>query len=146
MKNIILLVVSLFVVSLFGCSDNPVNPVNLNSRENNLSKYPPIGVSVIQEWGWCDTSGCYGLSEIIFSQTVNLNLSIEYVFNFETLDSIIFMPPDSILYPLNRFIIPPLPNYPYHVIVNNKEYLINGFEPIPIDLYCNTQYFIRIYQ
>ena len=136
MKYLTLLFASIFII---GCSDTIVSPVTEIEKASLLI----VSINIAQEWGWCDTSGCHGVSVSLFEQDINFNLSLEYVFEFGTQDSIVYL--DSIPYPLDRFVVLANNIEPFYIESHKTIYHIIPNEITEIELYCNTIETIRIF-
>jgi len=74
--KIALLIVAIIVGFMYyGCESNPCDPV----EEPKNSVY--ASVMVIQEYGYCDSTGCTGESVLLYEKTINEGVMVFENFN-----------------------------------------------------------------
>jgi len=74
--KIALLVIAI-IVGFIGCESNPCDPV----EESKDSVY--ASVMIVQEYGYCDSTGCYGESVFLYEKTIDDWVTVYEDFNTE---------------------------------------------------------------
>lgn len=89
MKTLILLL----CLFLIGCSENPV--INQQTDTRLYSDY--ISITIVSDYGYCDSSGCHGEAIILLSETKPV-ANLCYVSDFQTLPAYIVVNNDTLPY------------------------------------------------
>ena len=72
--KIALLIIAI-IVGFIGCESNPCDPV----EDSKNSVY--ASVMVVQEYGYCDSTGCTGESVLLYEKTINEGVMVFENFN-----------------------------------------------------------------
>ena len=65
--KIALLIIAIIVGFMYyGCESNPCDPVE---KETHKGVY--ASVTIVQEYGYCDSNGCYGESVILYNKDIH---------------------------------------------------------------------------
>jgi len=130
MKTLILVILAFILI---GCSNNPINPVETDSNDSVYAS-----VTIMQDYGYCDSNGCYGESVIIYNRTINDFVTINELFNTEGYLRII----GGIKYSCNGFTLVYETNHDctLEIIGTNESICFNGSGQVKIILNYNTNY------
>ena len=67
----------ILIVLIIGCSENPINPIEKDRSVNS-------SITIFQDYGYCDSSGCYGESVIIYNRAIDDFVMVAEDFNTES--------------------------------------------------------------
>ena len=78
--KVVLLIVAIIVGFMYyGCESNPCDPVEEDSK-NSIN----ISVTIMQDYGYCDSNGCYGESVILYNRTIDELIMVAESFDTES--------------------------------------------------------------
>ena len=66
MKTIKILIVIIFLMGIIGCENNPINPVETDEKDSVYAS-----VMIVQDYGYCDSTGCYGESVLLYTKDID---------------------------------------------------------------------------
>ena len=72
MKKLILI----FAVLIIGCESNPIIPTQTDAHKGVYAS-----VNIFQEYGYCDSLGCYGESVLLYDRTITDWVTVAERFN-----------------------------------------------------------------
>ena len=134
--KIALLIIAIIVGFMYyGCESNPCDPV----EDSKNSVY--ASVMVVQEYGYCDSTGCYGESVLLYEKTINDWVMVAE--NFNTQDYYRIM--NGIKYSTTAFVIfyDSDIECTLDIIGTNNGICFIGEGSLKIDLNYNTNYIIQ---
>ena len=131
--KIALLIIAIIVGFMYyGCESNPCDPV----EDSKNSVY--ASVMIFQEYGYCDSTGCYGESVLLYEKTIDELIMIAE--NFNTQDYYRIM--NGVKYSTTAFVVSYNTNTECTLDIigtnNGICFIREGF--LKIDLNYNTNY------